>query len=263
MTGLEPVKRKLRDVAYAIDLDTQRRKLGHRVGSLVPAHLAFLGNPGTGKTTVAREVGAIYKSIGRLAKGHVVEVKRADLVGRFIGDTEANTRAAFDRAADGVLFVDEAYELSSGDSARDFGIKALGVLLTEMENRRDRVVVIVAGYLDQMEGFFDSNPGLPSRIPADNRIVFPDYEPKELLSIFDGIAREESFQMTKEARDAAWRWCLGAKAAAGKRFGNGRDVRDILWSGIKANMGRRLCAPDNRGGDLNLILSEDVPHLDG
>ena len=261
MIGLEPVKRKLRDVAYAVELDARRRAMGHKGGSPAPAHLAFLGNPGTGKTTVAREVGAIYKAIGRLAKGHVVEVKRADLVGHHIGETERNTLAAFERAADGVLFVDEAYELSADDSTRDFGKKALGVLLTEMENRRDRVVVIVAGYVIQMEGFFDSNPGLPSRIPTDNRIVFPDYEPADLLRIFDRIMHAEGFRATKEAREAAWLWCKGARTAAGKRFGNGRDVRDVLWAGIKANMGRRLCAPGARKADINLIMSDDVPRL--
>ncbi len=261
LEGLAPVKGKLRDVAYAVELDARRRAQGLRAGSPAPAHLAFLGNPGTGKTTVAREVGAIFKTVGRLAKGHVVEVKRADLVGQHIGETEHNTRAAFDRAMDGVLFVDEAYELSSDDSTRDFGHKALGVLLTEMENRRDRVVVVVAGYTDRMEGFFDSNPGLPSRIPADNRITFPDYEPAELLRIMDSLARMEGFRLTSEARQAAWTWCQGARKAVGKRFGNARDVRDLLWAGIKANMGRRLCSPGSRAADLSLVVSDDVPRL--
>ena len=180
LVGLQPVKTRIREIAALLLVDRLRKNLGMEAGN-PGLHMSFTGSPGTGKTTVALKMADILYKLGYIRKGHLLEVTRDDLVGQYIGHTAPKTKEVLKKAMGGVLFIDEAYYLYKPDNERDYGSEAIEILLQVMENQRDDLVVILAGYKDRMDTFYESNPGLASRIA--NHVHFPDYSPSELLQI--------------------------------------------------------------------------------
>lgn len=254
LVGLAPVKAEIAKLADFLKIQAERRKAGLKATGL-SLHCVFTGNPGTGKTTVARLVAGIYRELGVLAKGHLVETSRADLVGQYVGHTAPKVDAKVDEALDGVLFIDEAYTLSSG-SGNDFGREAINQLLKRMEDDRDRLAVIVAGYVDEMRGFLETNPGLGSRF---NRFIdFPDYSAEELSKIFFSLAAKNDYVLSGEVQCEAVRRMEAARAAADAHFGNGRFVRNAFERTLE-RQAMRLAA-EGRGGRAALqeIKADDL-----
>jgi probable Rubsico expression protein CbbX len=199
LVGLRPVKNRIRDIAALLLVDRARKQLG--LSAAAPSlHMSFTGNPGTGKTTVAMRMAQILHRLGYVRKGHLVAVTRDDLVGQYIGHTAPKTKEILKRAMGGVLFIDEAYYLYRPENERDYGQEAIEILLQVMENQRDDLVVIVAGYKDRMERFFHSNPGLSSRIA--HHLEFPDYSADELLAIAKLILQQSEYRFSPAAEAA-------------------------------------------------------------
>jgi probable Rubsico expression protein CbbX len=223
LVALAPVKTRIREIAALLLVDRLRRRFG--IESTRPTlHMCFTGGPGTGKTTVAVRMAQLLKGLGYLPKGHLVSVTRDEMVGQYIGHTAPKTKEVLARAMGGVLFIDEAYYLHRPENERDYGQEAIEILLQVMENRREELVVILAGYKDRMDGFFASNPGMSSRIA--HHIDFPDYSLDELLAIGDLMLAEQCYEFTPETRDV-FRLYLERRRGQ-PRFANARSVRNAL-----------------------------------
>ena len=254
LVGLETVKKEVKNLMNLVKV----RKLRQENDLPVPPmsfHMVFLGNPGTGKTTVARLISGLYAAIGVLSKGQLIEVDRSGLVAGYVGQTALKTQEVIQSALGGVLFIDEAYSLSSGGE-NDFGREAIETLLKAMEDHRDDLVVIVAGYTGPMEGFITSNPGLESRF--NRYFYFPDYDGKQLMEIFRIQCRKNSYTLTPEAEEAALKMFDEMYEERNENFGNGRDVRNC-FEDMVVRQSNRVAAMENPGkDDLIAVLPEDL-----
>lgn len=223
LVGLAPVKSRIREIAALLLIDKLRRNLG--ITSAHPGlHMSFTGSPGTGKTTVGLKMADILYQLGYIKKGHLLTVTRDDLVGQYIGHTAPKTKEVLKKAMGGVLFIDEAYYLYKPDNERDYGAEAIEILLQVMENQRDELVVILAGYKEPMDKFYESNPGLSSRIA--NHIDFPDYSVDELLQIAKIMLDDQQYQLTPQAEVALGEYIKKRKEKP--LFANARSVKNAL-----------------------------------
>ncbi len=255
LIGLKPVKARVRDIAALLLVERARKQLGLAAGS-PSLHMSFTGNPGTGKTTVAMRMAQILHRLGYVRKGHVVAVTRDDLVGQYIGHTAPKTKEILKRAMGGVLFIDEAYYLYRPENERDYGQEAIEILLQVMENQRDDLVVIVAGYRDRMETFFRSNPGLSSRIA--HHLDFPDYLPEELEAIAQRMLESMQYRLSPSGVAALKDYIpLRMKQA---HFANARSIRNAL-DRARLRQANRLFALANQEltrDELMTIEGEDL-----
>lgn len=257
LIGLAPVKARIRDIAALLVIDKLRINLG--LNSQAPSlHMCFTGNPGTGKTTVAMRMAEILHRLGYVRKGHLVAVTRDDLVGQYIGHTAPKTKEVLKKAMGGVLFIDEAYYLFRPENERDYGQEAIEILLQVMENQRDDLVVILAGYKDRMDTFFQSNPGMSSRIA--HHLDFPDYAVGELMQISQKMLAEQNYLFGDEA-GAAFERYLQLRIER-PHFANARSVRNALdrarlrqASRLFADRDRELTADDLRTIEVQDILA--------
>ena len=255
LIGLAPIKQRVRDVAALLVIDKLRLNLG--LQAQTPSlHMCFTGNPGTGKTTVAMRMAQILRRLGCVRKGHLVAVTRDDLVGQYIGHTAPKTREVLKKAMGGVLFIDEAYYLYRPENERDYGQEAIEILLQVMENQRDDLVVILAGYQGRMDTFFQSNPGLSSRIA--HHLDFPDYAQGELLQIGDKLLEGMHYRFGGDARDAFGQYLLLRQAQP--HFANARSVRNAL-DRMRLRQASRLFADRDRvltPDDLITLTASDI-----
>ena len=255
LIGLKPVKTRIREVAALLLVDRLRKQF--ELTSVTPTlHMSFTGNPGTGKTTVAMRMGEILKRLGYVREGHLVTVTRDDLVGQYIGHTAPKTKEVIKKSMGGVLFIDEAYYLYKPENERDYGAESIEILLQVMENNRDDLVVILAGYKDKMDRFFQSNPGMRSRIA--HHIDFPDYSADELLAIAKLMLAQQNYRFSEEA-DKAFAEYLRLRMKL-PHFANARSVRNAL-DRSRLRQANRLFA--RRGSklskaDLMTLEAEDV-----
>ena len=256
LIGLGSVKEEVRSLANFVKLQKQREAQGLKTAK-VSYHLVFYGSPGTGKTTVARIVGRIYKDLGVLKKGHTVETDRAGLCGQYVGQTGPKTDSVIAKALDGVLFIDEAYSLvPEGGAGNDYGQEAISTILKRMEDYRDRLVVIVAGYKNEMQRFIDSNPGLQSRF---NRYIdFPDYSGDELSQIFKMYMKKNQYTLSKEAETYLKERFDYAVAHKDRNFGNARYARNVFEKSIQAQANRLANEKDLDKDKLTELTVDDL-----
>ncbi len=255
LIGLVPVKSRIREIASLLLVERIRRKMA--LANTYPTlHMSFTGNPGTGKTTVALRMAGILHRLGFVRRGHVVSVTRDDLVGQYIGHTAPKTKEILKKAMGGVLFIDEAYYLYRPENERDYGQESIEILLQVMEAQREDLVVVLAGYRDRMERFFQSNPGFRSRIA--HHIDFPDYSEAELLAIAELMLVEQNYRFSSEARDAFIRYITLRKTQP--LFSNARSIRNAL-DRIRLRQANRIVSRLDRvlnSDDLMAIEASDV-----
>jgi len=251
LVGLAPVKSRIREIAALLLIDKLRQSVG--ITSANPGlHMSFTGSPGTGKTTVGLKMADILYQLGYIKKGHLLTVTRDDLVGQYIGHTAPKTKEVLKKAMGGVLFIDEAYYLYKPDNERDYGSEAIEILLQVMENQRDDLVVILAGYKEPMDKFYESNPGLSSRIA--NHIDFPDYDVEELLQIAKIMLQDQQYQLTAAAEDALTSYIQKRKEKP--LFANARSVKNAL---DRARMRQASRIFESRG---QIITKKDLVNLE-
>jgi probable Rubsico expression protein CbbX len=249
LVGLAPVKQRIRDIAALLVIDKLRAAMGLQANN-PSLHMSFTGNPGTGKTTVAMRMAQILHRLGYVRKGHLVAVTRDDLVGQYIGHTAPKTKEVLKKAMGGVLFIDEAYYLYRPENERDYGQEAIEILLQVMENQRDDLVVILAGYKDRMDTFFQSNPGLSSRIA--HHLDFPDYSEGELQQIADKMLGGMNYRFGAGAREAFTEYL--ALRLQQPHFANARSVRNAL-DRMRLRQASRLFADRERVLDQSDLIT--------
>jgi probable Rubsico expression protein CbbX len=255
LVGLAPVKSRIRDIAALLVIDKLRMNLG--LQACAPSlHMSFTGNPGTGKTTVALRMAELLHGLGLVRKGHLVAVTRDDLVGQYIGHTAPKTKEVLKKAMGGVLFIDEAYYLYRPENERDYGQEAIEMLLQVMENQRDDLVVILAGYKDRMDTFFRSNPGMSSRIA--HHLDFPDYPAGDLLRIADKMLEKQNYHFGAGARAAFEEYLV--RRIPQPNFANARSVRNALDRARLRQASRLFADKDQEftADDLSTIAEPDI-----
>jgi probable Rubsico expression protein CbbX len=256
LVGLAPVKQRIREIAALLLVDRVRARFG--LAATRPSlHMCFSGAPGTGKTTVALRMAELLHRVGCLERGHLVAVTRDDLVGQYVGHTAPKTREVLKRAMGGVLFIDEAYYLYRADNERDYGQESIEILLQVMENQRDKIVVILAGYRDRMDDFFASNPGMSSRIA--HHLDFPEYSLDELAAIAHLMLGEARYRLSAEA-EATLREYLSRRMRQ-PRFANARSVRNALERARLRHASRLLAEPDRTWSRDDLMRLEPADWL--
>jgi len=256
LVGMKNVKEDIQTQINLLKIKKMRQAKG-LVNTPVTLHSVFCGPPGTGKTTVARLMGKIYKSLGLLKSGHLIETDRSGLVAGYIGHTAAKVNELVDSAIDGVLFIDEAYALKSEGANNDFGQEAIDTLLKRMEDCRGRLVVIVAGYTEEMSRFIDANPGLKSRF--SKYFYFDDYQPEELLAIFEKICHKNEFILPPESKNILLKNFSEIYQKRDKSFGNGREVRNIFEKAIERQANRLVKLSSGVTKEMMMtIMPEDI-----
>lgn len=260
LVGLKPVKTRIREISSLLLVERVRQKL-NLTAETPTLHMSFTGNPGTGKTTVAMRMASILHRLGFVRRGHLVSVTRDDLVGQYIGHTAPKTKEILKKAMGGVLFIDEAYYLYRPENERDYGQEAIEILLQVMESQRDDLVVVLAGYSDRMDQFFNSNPGFRSRIA--HHVDFPDYEEGELGQIAELMLTQQNYRFSEDARSAFSRYIALRKQQP--LFSNARSIRNALdrarlrqANRLVADLDRELTARDIMTLEASDILASRV-----
>lgn len=254
LVGLENVKALVKEIQAFIEIQKKRAQERLITEPLV-LHMVFKGNPGTGKTTVARIFGKMFREMGVLEKGHLIEVERADLVGEYIGHTAQRTREQIRKSLGGILFIDEAYSLARGGE-KDFGKEAIDTLVKAMEDHKDKLILILAGYTDEMESFIQTNPGIRSRFPI--HIDFPDYTPEELLSIADLMVNQREYKLASDARRKLAALLWKKQAYPDHNMGNARLVRNLIEKAIRRHAVRLVTKDAPTREELMVIRMEDI-----
>jgi probable Rubsico expression protein CbbX len=255
LVGLIPVKTRIKEIAALLLIDRLRKKLNLSAGN-PGLHMSFTGSPGTGKTTVAMKMADILNRLEYIRKGHLMTVTRDDLVGQYIGHTAPKTKEVLKQAMGGVLFIDEAYYLYKADNERDYGAEAIEILLQVMENQRDDIVVIFAGYKDRMNKFYESNPGLSSRVT--NHVDFPDYSEQELLQIAKLMLEEQQYRFASDADNVLLDYTK--RRMQQPHFANARSIRNAI-DRARMRQANRIFASGNKiltKADLVTIEPEDI-----
>nr|WP_246594562.1 stage V sporulation protein K [Evansella tamaricis] len=252
--GLKNIKDFMKEIYAWLYLNQKRQDEGLKAGKQV-LHMVFKGNPGTGKTTVARLIAKMFKEMGVLEKGHLIEAERADLVGEYIGHTAQKTRELVQKSLGGILFVDEAYSLARGGE-KDFGKEAIDTLVKSMEDQQHSFVLILAGYPKEMDRFLKLNPGLPSRFPM--KVTFPNYTVKELLLMAKKMVKERDYQLDNRAEDTLKDLLTYTKEKQEEHFSNGRFIRNLLERSIRSQAVRLLEEGKFEKVDLMTIKSVDL-----
>lgn len=255
LIGLKPVKTRIKEIAALLLIDRLRNQLNLVSGS-PGLHMSFTGSPGTGKTTVAMKMADILHRLSYIRKGHLLTVTRDDLVGQYIGHTAPKTKEVLKQAMGGVLFIDEAYYLYKPDNERDYGAEAIEILLQVMENQRDDLVVIFAGYKDKMDKFYESNPGLSSRVT--NHVDFPDYTAEELLEIAKLMLEEQQYKFANDADQVVLDYAN--RRMQQPHFANARSIRNAIDRARMRQANRIFSSGDKilTKADLTTIQSEDI-----
>lgn len=258
LVGLENVKKLVREIKAFIEI--QKRRQHERLASEpIVLHMIFRGNPGTGKTTVARILGKLFRAMGVLPKGHLVEVERADLVGEYIGHTAQKTREHLKKATGGILFIDEAYSLARGGE-KDFGKESVDCLCKYMEDNKDNIILILAGYRKEMEKFLEVNPGLRSRFPI--HMDFPDYTATELIEIARRMLQHRQYRLAPAAEKELAIRVTGAGNMSNDYAGNARLVRNLLEKAIRKQAVRLVSKPVLTRDDLMTIQYDDLREVE-
>ena len=258
LVGLDDVKKDIKNLINLVKVRRLRKENGLPIPPM-SLHMVFMGNPGTGKTTVARIISGLYAAIGVLEKGQLIEVDRSGLVAGYVGQTALKTQEVIKSALGGVLFIDEAYSLASGGE-NDFGREAIETILKAMEDHRDELIVVVAGYDGPMEKFINSNPGLQSRF--NKYFYFPDYNGEQLLHIFKGQCKKNGYALTEEAEAEAKAMFEELYENRGENFGNGRDVRNVFEDTVVRQSNRVAALDAPTKDDLMQFLPEDLRDAD-